>query len=216
MNAIGYIRVSSQDQANTGLGVAAQERAITDYAAAKGVTLVRIERDIAKSAKAMDNRDGLIAAVNACKQGVADGIIIAKVDRLVRSMTDLHALMEQSRKEGWRLIPLDMAGMDLTTPVGEAMLTMMGAFAQLERRLIAERTKDALAELKAQGKQIGGPRTYSMHVRKLARQCYLYGWSVDQTVSAMRNMVSPAPSRATVARMMRDATVPMPKLAVRA
>ena len=86
-----------------------------------------------------------------------DALVVAKLDRLSRSMLDFAALMDRSRKEGWALVALDL-GVDTTTPAGEAMANMMATFAQFERRLISQRTREALAVKRAQGVRLGRPR----------------------------------------------------------
>jgi DNA invertase Pin-like site-specific DNA recombinase len=88
----------------------------------------------------------------ACGQG--DGLVVAKMDRLARSVLHASEIIEQATKQGWSLVILDM-NLDLTTPAGEAMAHMPATFAQFERRLIGQRTKDALAAKKRQGTRLG-------------------------------------------------------------
>jgi DNA invertase Pin-like site-specific DNA recombinase len=76
------------------------------------------------------------------------------LDRLSRSVRDAVALLDHSAKHGWRVLTLDLA-IDTTTPFGEAMVAVSAAFAQLEGRLIGERTWAALAVTKAQGTRLG-------------------------------------------------------------
>ena len=71
-------------------------------------------------------------------------------------MLDFTALMATAQKQGWALVALDCA-VDTTTPAGEAMANVLATFAQFERRLISQRTKDALAAKKAQGVRLGSP-----------------------------------------------------------
>ena len=83
--------------------------------------------------------------------------MVAKVDRFTRSLRDLSDLLERSRRQGWALVLLDL-DIDTSTPMGEAMVQMAGVFAQLERRMIGQRTKDALAVKRDQGVRLGRPR----------------------------------------------------------
>ena len=83
--------------------------------------------------------------------------MVAKLDRLSRSMTDFTRLMERSWKKGWALVALDL-GVDTTTPAGEMIANSVANFSQFERRLIGQRTKDALAVKRAQGVQLGRPQ----------------------------------------------------------
>jgi DNA invertase Pin-like site-specific DNA recombinase len=85
-------------------------------------------------------------------------LVVAKLDRLSRSLIDSVGLMERSRKEGWALVAIDL-GVEATTPTGEMVAKIMHTFAQFERRLIGQRTKDALAARKGRGAKLGRPRT---------------------------------------------------------
>jgi DNA invertase Pin-like site-specific DNA recombinase len=88
--------------------------------------------------------------------GVADVLVVAKLDRLSRSLMDFASLMERSRDEGWSLVALDL-GVDTSTPQGEMLASVMTSFAQFERRLIGVRTREALAAKRAMGVQLGRP-----------------------------------------------------------
>jgi DNA invertase Pin-like site-specific DNA recombinase len=93
-------------------------------------------------------------------------LLVAKLDRLSRSVHDATGLLLRADRAGWGLIVLD-ANVDTTTPQGAAMtqvLAVLAAFAELERRLIGERTKAALAVEKAQGVTLGRPRTLPVEV----------------------------------------------------
>jgi DNA invertase Pin-like site-specific DNA recombinase len=83
-------------------------------------------------------------------------LVVAKFDRLSRSSLDFASLLERARKGDWQIIAIDMA-VDTTTPEGEMLATVLMAFAQFERRLIGQRTKDALAVKRAQGVKLGRP-----------------------------------------------------------
>jgi DNA invertase Pin-like site-specific DNA recombinase len=79
------------------------------------------------------------------------------MDRLARSVSNAAEILDAARTQGWDLIICDL-GVDLSTPTGEAMANMLATFAQLERRMISQRTKEGLAAAKAKGKRIGRPR----------------------------------------------------------
>lgn len=83
------------------------------------------------------------------ESGQAEALVVAKLDRLPRSLIDFAVTLEQARA-GWELIPLDL-GVDPSTPSGEMMANVMASFAQYERRLISDRTKAALAALECPG-----------------------------------------------------------------
>lgn len=152
MRVIGYVRVSTDEQGVSGLGLEAQRGAILAECLRRGWTLARIETDVAGGGKL--DRPGLNAAVEAVACGEVAGLVVSKLDRLSRSVADFSALLERFRSKGWGLVILDL-GIDTTTIMGEAMATMAATFAQVERRRIGERTREALAVRKAQGVQLG-------------------------------------------------------------
>src|ERR1035437_5657619 len=148
---IGYVRVSTTEQVDSGLGLEAQRRAIRSECERRGWELMRIEEDAGWSDK-VATRPGLQRALAACKAGEAGGLVVAKLDLLSRA-----ALLAEAEHEGWALVALDL-GVDLSTPSGEVMAHVLAAIAQFERRLIGQRTKDALAVRRAQGLRLGRPR----------------------------------------------------------
>jgi DNA invertase Pin-like site-specific DNA recombinase len=155
---VGYVRVSTQEQADSGAGLAAQRAAIEAECNRRGWVLVSILEDRGVSAKSTKNRDALAAAIALIEAGGADALVVAKLDRLSRSLIDFSTLMERARSAGWAIVLLDM-DFDMTTPTGELMSNMLACFAQFERRIIGQRTKDGLAAKRAAGVQLGRPRT---------------------------------------------------------
>src|SRR4029453_10148040 len=100
----------------------------------------------------------------------ADALVVAKLHRLSRSMLDFTALMATAQQQSWALVALDCA-VDTTTPAGEAMANVLATFAQFERRLIGQRTKEALAEKRKQGVRLGRPRQLPAKIlRRIARE----------------------------------------------
>lgn len=158
--AIGYVRVSTSEQSESGLGLEAQRQAIRAEAVRQGWNLVAIHEDAGVSGKALSGRPGLQEALSAVR-GVTDGVlVVAKLDRLSRSMLDFAQLMKVSQQQGWALVALDL-GVDTSTPSGEMMANVTATFAQFERRLIGQRTKDALAVKRAEGVTLGRPTVTS-------------------------------------------------------
>jgi DNA invertase Pin-like site-specific DNA recombinase len=95
---------------------------------------------------------------------------VAKLDRLSRSMIDFTGLMAKAQRQGWALVALDCA-VDTSTASGEAMANMLATFAQFERRLIGQRTREALAIKKAAGVRLGRPPVVPQKiVRRIQRQ----------------------------------------------
>jgi DNA invertase Pin-like site-specific DNA recombinase len=157
-----YLRVSTEEQGDSGLGLDAQRRAIAAACAARGWQLAAEYHDVA-SGKTLNGRPGLHAALESVRSGAADGLVVAKLDRLARSVIDAATFVEEATRDGWLLALLDV-GVDLSTAQGEAMANMTATFARLEARLIADRTRAALAVLKAQGVRLGRPRALPLSV----------------------------------------------------
>lgn len=164
---IGYVRVSTAEQADSGLGLAAQETALREEATRRGWAL-EIVRDEGKSGKRVNA--GLRSALDQLAAGLAEGLVVAKLDRLARSVAHAADIMETARAQGWNLVVLDL-GMDLSTPQGRALAQTMAVFAELERELISIRTREAMAAAKARGARIGRPRLVSPALaRRIVRQ----------------------------------------------
>lgn len=163
---VGYLRVSTEEQVVSGLGLKAQEAAIRTAAAARGADLVAVYSDPGLSGSvAPEDRPGLTDALAAVGAGKAGVLMVAKLDRLTRTILDFALLMQRSQREGWALVTLDL-GVDTSTPQGELMANVFATFAQFERRLIGQRTKDALAVKRAQGVRLGRPVTLPPAVRE--------------------------------------------------
>ncbi len=153
--AVGYIRVSTTDQVESGAGLEAQRRAITQACEQRGWALAEVFEDGGESGKNL-NRPGFSRAVEAVESGEAGVMVVAKLDRLSRSLMDFSSVMNRAQRNGWHVVALDL-GVDTSTPSGEMVANVMASFAQFERRMIGLRTKEALAIKKAQGVRIGRP-----------------------------------------------------------
>jgi DNA invertase Pin-like site-specific DNA recombinase len=164
MQVVGYVRVSTSEQGESGAGLEAQRAAITAACEQRGWQLVAIEEDVA-SGKSRNRRPGLDAAIRVCERGSAEGLIVAKLDRLSRSVVDFASMLERARRRKWALAALDL-GVDTSTPSGEMMANVLISFAQYERRLIGQRTKDALAVKRSQGVKLGRSSTLPTGVRQ--------------------------------------------------
>ena len=155
---VGYVRVSTQEQADSGAGLAAQRAAIEAECRRRGWVLVALLEDAGVSAKSTKGREGLAAAKALILAGAAEALVVAKLDQLSRSMLDFSTLMEQAQSQGWAIVVLD-CDFDMTTPTGELMANMLASLAQFERRIIGQRTKDGLAAKRAAGVRLGRPST---------------------------------------------------------
>jgi DNA invertase Pin-like site-specific DNA recombinase len=164
VNAIGYLRVSTGRQAESGAGIAAQRSAILAEAGRRGWAPADVTFIEEAASGSNAQRPGLERAREALASGHAGALVVSKMDRLSRSLLDFASIMAEAQKHGWVLIALDSPA-DVTTPNGEMMASVLMAFAQLERRLIGARTKDALAEKRAAGVRLGRPRVLPDEIR---------------------------------------------------
>lgn len=158
---VGYTRLSKDNGCN-GAGLAVQEQAIREACQQRNWQLAEIVQDRAATGGNV-RREGLIRALSLLNTG--DVLMVAKLDRLSRSVGDFADLTRQASREGWSVVVLDPA-MDMTTPAGEAMANMLMTFAQFERRLIGQRIKEVLAVKRAEGVQLGRPRSIPDHIRE--------------------------------------------------
>src|SRR3569623_1635153 len=153
MRAIGYVRVSTDRQAEQGVSLEAQEAKIRAMATVQGAELLDVIVDGGESAKSL-NRPGLKRLLEMMNKGEIEAIIIAKLDRLTRSVKDLCGLLELLEKRKVALISV-AESLDTSSAAGRLVITIMGAVSQWEREAIGERTRDALRHKRAQGYRAG-------------------------------------------------------------
>jgi len=162
MKLIGYVRVSTGEQASKGHSLDAQEHRIRAYCEAHGHELVRVERDAGASGSTVD-RPGLSRSLAAtggrARSREAEGIVAVKLDRLSRTTRDVLDLVSKSEREGWTLHSIE-EHLDTSTPHGRFVVTILAAMNQLEREQIAARTRATLAHLRRQGKRVSGQAPY--------------------------------------------------------
>jgi DNA invertase Pin-like site-specific DNA recombinase len=150
---IAYVRVSTDRQAETGLGLEAQRAKVAAYCALHDAELVRLCEDAGASASTLD-RPALAEALAELAAGRADALLVLKLDRLTRSTRDLGDLLDRSQREGWALLSVSES-LDTSTAAGRLVVGVLGAVAQWEREAIGERTRAALAVKKARGERVG-------------------------------------------------------------
>jgi DNA invertase Pin-like site-specific DNA recombinase len=151
---LGYARVSTDEQASYGYGLHAQETRLRDYANARFVEL-QVYKDEGASGKTLE-RPALMAALERIAAGDASGLVVAKLDRLTRSVIDFAVLLEWFAAAGATLVALDF-DLDTGTPSGRLIAHIMAAVAEWERGTIAQRTREGLAAARAQGRTTGRP-----------------------------------------------------------
>ncbi len=155
MKAIGYIRVSTSQQAKEGISLEAQRAKIKAYCELKDIKLLDVICDAAKSGS-KDNREGYQQILSKCKAKEIDAVIVYSLSRFTRSTKELIDFVDTFvMKKGVVLHSLSK-NLDTSSPTGRFMLKVLGAMNELEREQIGERTKSALQYKRSQGFKTGG------------------------------------------------------------
>lgn len=161
MKAVGYVRVSTEEQAREGISLAAQQAKIKAYAEIHDLELVDVIVDAGKTGKNLD-RDGLQSVLALVESGEVQALIVYKLDRLSRRVIDTLSIIERIEEAGAGFHSI-AEKVDTKSAIGRFFLTITAAFAQMERDTISERTAAALAHKKEQGEHIGRvPYGYQM------------------------------------------------------
>ncbi|EWY36884.1 DNA invertase Pin [Skermanella stibiiresistens SB22] len=158
--AVGYVRVSTADQTDSGLSLEHQEARIRAYAAAQGLELLDIVSDAGVSAgKELSSRPGGVRVLAMLTTGPARHLIALKLDRVFRNAADALNQTAAWDKAGVGLHLVDMGGQSINTQsaMGRMFFTMAAGFAEMERGLIAERTAAAIQQKKKRGEVYGRP-----------------------------------------------------------
>ena len=159
-----YARVSTNEQQT----LAMQNRAMREYAARRGWTIVMQVCEVNSGAAKREAREKLLEAA---RRREIDGVLVWRLDRWGRSVTDLLATLQELEHLGVGFVSLTEA-LDLTIPSGRAMAGLLAIFAEFEREVLQERTRAGMAHARQNGKRLGRPATAAAHaaeVRKLHR-----------------------------------------------
>jgi len=159
-----YARISTQDQQTLPM----QNRAMREYAARRGWTIAQQVKEAGSGAAQRQRREELMEAA---RRREIDVVVVWRLDRWGRSVTDLLATLQELEHLGVGFVSLTEA-LDLTTPAGRAMARLLAVFAEFEREILRERVRAGLAHARANGKRLGRPLTASLQtiqVRKPRR-----------------------------------------------
>ena len=169
--AVGYIRVSTDEQARGGLSLDAQKAKIAEYAQLKDLRLAEIIEDRGISAKNL-KRPGLQKVLRMAESGKVKAVIVCKLDRMFRSTVDT---LETTKKfDKWDIAFHSIQEtLDTDSAIGRFFLTIIAAIAEMERSIIGERTKAVLQHKKANGEKTGGDVPY--------------GYNADETGHLVKN-----------------------------
>lgn len=151
--ALAYARVSTDMQAEHGASLAAQEATLTAEAVRRGWD-VEIIREEGKSAATLIKRPKLLAALDRLDRGEADVLLAVRLDRVSRSVVDFAAMMQRAERKGWALT-FTATAIDTTDASGRFSAHVMIAAAEFERALISARTREGMAQRKAEGSTFG-------------------------------------------------------------
>jgi DNA invertase Pin-like site-specific DNA recombinase len=163
-----YARVSTHDQQTLPM----QNRAMREYAARRGWTIAMQVKEVGSGASERQMRGKLIEAA---RRRDIDVVLVWRLDRWGRSVTDLLATLQELEHLGVGFVSLTEA-LDLTTPAGRAMAAMLAVFAEFEREVLRERVRAGLAHARQNGKILGRPLTAGLNADKV-RKLYRSGLS---------------------------------------
>ena len=150
--AIGYIRVSTEGQAQDGVSLDAQRAKIEAWATLNDYTLTAVHVDAGISGKSTTNRPGLQAALADCRTGSA--LVVYSLSRLARSTKDTIEISDRLAKSGADLVSLSEK-IDTTSAAGKMVFRMLAVLAEFERDQISERTTTAMQFKKTKGELVG-------------------------------------------------------------
>ena len=144
-----YVRVSTTDQSDD-----RQLRDLTAAVAQRGCEIITTIREVRSGTKKSAKRQQII---DMAKQGQIDAVMVTELTRWGRSTIDLLDSINELAQCNVSLICLNGFDVDVSTPTGKLMLTLLSAISQFERDLIAERTRSGLRAARARGKRLGRP-----------------------------------------------------------
>ena len=151
--AVAYVRVSTPGQAETGISLEAQEAKLRALASLNDYVLADLICDEGESGRSL-RRPGAQAVLRMVRRGEVDAVLVARLDRLTRSVRDLVDLIELCNRKGVALVSAQES-LNTGTAAGRMVVHMLGVVAQWQREDISERTTQALAHIRAQGRRAG-------------------------------------------------------------
>ena len=157
--AIGYVRVSTDKQADRGVSLDAQREKIRSYAALYDLEIVEYVVDAGASASTLE-RPGLERALAALRNRCVDAIVVVKLDRLTRSVRDLGELVDRYFADGRSALLSVSEQVDTRTAAGRLVLNVLGSVSQWERESVSERPAMAMRYKAAAGEFTGGEPPY--------------------------------------------------------
>lgn len=205
--ALGYLRVSTQEQATRGAGLEAQERAIRAWCAAHGARLLRIERDESSGTNGLDTRAGLRRALLALTKDEADVLVVARLDRLARDLVLQETILQRVERQGKRVVSVQEGETAGDDPTRRFIRQVLGAVAELERAIMRARADAGKAAKRAQGLRTDGipPYGYRLVAGRLVPIP-----EQQAVIERMQALRAEGKSLRQIARVLEDAGIPSP------
>jgi DNA invertase Pin-like site-specific DNA recombinase len=189
VRVVGYVRIGPREKSASRLDLQAQHAIIERECERRGWALARVEEDI-RSGRTL-HRPGLTAALSSCRAGDADGIVVARLDRLTYSLDHLARLVREALEGGFNLVALDL-GVDLSTPEGRHLASVLAAAARWTPRSLGRRAGRALVRqrgARGRGRPFSTPPELAGRIRSLRRQ----GWTLQAICDALNSEGVPTP-----------------------
>lgn len=159
MSALGYVRLSELTEAS--VSPDSQRAAIDGWAQSSKVELVGIQEDLDISGRRGVDRPGFTAALEAIERGEAEVLVVAKLDRIARSIVTFHEALARVEAVGGRMVSVG-EGLDFSSPSGRMVASVLASFAEYESDLISGRVKAAQQYMASVGRWRGGRRPFGM------------------------------------------------------
>ncbi|MBN4049948.1 recombinase family protein [bacterium AH-315-M10] len=188
MKVIAYVRVSTQEQADLGVSIEAQGRAIRAYCEMRGLDLVEVVIDKGVSAgKSLDRRPGGQRVLEMVRSKKAQAVVAWKLDRLFRDCADCLTVTRTWDKLGVSLHLIDLGGqaVDTSSAMGRFFLTVMAGAAELERNQVRERTAFAMRLKADKGEYCGGKRPFGYSIAEVKGTLVLIEDDQEQEIIRM-------------------------------
>jgi DNA invertase Pin-like site-specific DNA recombinase len=186
---IGYVRIGPREKSASRSDLHAQREIIERECARRGWDLTRVDEDI-RSGRTLQ-RPRLTAALASCRAGDADGIVVARLDRLTYSLDHLAQLVREALERGFNLVAPDL-GVDLSTPEGRHLATVLATAARWTPRSLGRRAGRAIAGqrgTRGRGRPVSTPPELAGRIRSLRRQ----GWTLQAICDALNSEGVPTP-----------------------
>jgi site-specific DNA recombinase len=203
MNTVGYIRVSTTEQCTDGVSLDNQKAKIVAYCTLKDLTLIEIIEDAGISAKNLHKRPGAQKMLALARKKQVDAIVVYKLDRMFRSTIDALETTKMLERQGVSFHSIE-ENLDTRSAMGLFFYTLLAALAELERKIIGEKTESALAHKRSKNKKTGGDVPYGYDLAparllikndaerkiiRLIRHLHRQGISLRGTCRELHNLV---------------------------